>query len=265
MKKLNLLILLVVLATFTACQTPQLGYFQDLKNGQVNELTNSSVVKIQPGDKLSILVSSKDPELAYLYNLPVVGHYQSSTSGKSLITSTISHYTVDQEGSIDFPYLGKIHIAGLTRSEIADLVKKSLINNNLLKDPSVTVDFLDMYFSVMGEVKTPGRFILDHDQVTILDALSRAGDLTIYGKRDNVLVLRTENNQQKSYRIDLSNAKDLYSSPAFYVQQNDMIYIEPNAKRANEADALGNAFASPSLWISAASLLTTICVLIFNK
>ena len=153
----------------------------------------------------------------------------------------------------------------MTRSQVAEFIKGSLIKNDMLKDPTVTVDFRDMYFSVTGEVKNPGRFVIDHDKVTILDALSQAGDLTIYGRRDNVLVMRKEGNVQHVYRLDLANANQLYNSPVFYLQQNDVIYVEPNTRRAKEATELGISFSNPSLWISAASLLTTICVLIFKN
>ena len=122
-----------------------------------------------------------------------------------------------------------------------------------------------VYIYICGEVKNPGRFVIDHDKVTILDALSQAGDLTIYGRRDNVLVMRQEGKTQNVYRIDLANADQLYSSPVFYLQQNDVIYVEPNTRRAKEATELGISFSNPSLWLSAASLLTTISVLIFKN
>lgn len=265
MKIKTLLCSLAVGLLLAGCKTPQLGYFQDLKNGDKKELTSENIIKLQPGDRLSILVSSKDPNLAYLYNLQVVGHYRSTTSNNNLSTSSIASYTVDEDGCIDFPYLGKLHIQGMTRSQVAEFVKASLIKNDMLKDPTVTVDFRDMYFSVTGEVKNPGRFVIDHDKVTILDALSQAGDLTIYGRRDNVLVMRQEGKTQNVYRIDLANADQLYSSPVFYLQQNDVIYVEPNTRRAKEATELGVSFSNPSLWLSAASLLTTISVLIFKN
>ena len=259
-KLLQLSVLLGLL--ITSCSTPKLGYFQDVQSGQVQQLTNPNYVKAQPGDKLSILVSSKNPQLAYLFNLPIVGNYDASSSGASLNSSRVANYKVDGDGSIDFPILGKLHIAGLTRSEIASTIKNRLIQEDLLKDPIVTVDFLDLYFSVMGEVHRPGRFIIDHDKVTIWDALSQAGDLTIYGCRDNVLMMRTEDNTQKAYRLDLTNSQQLYSSPVFYLKQNDIVYVEPNAKKARESTTNGNALLQPSLWISAVSLLTTIIVLI---
>ena len=245
-----------------SCSTPQVGYFQNVKNGENQQILDTRVVRLQPGDKLSILVSSKNPELAYLFNLPVVGHYSSSTSGRGLSTSTIANYTVDESGNIDFPILGKMHLAGMTRSEVSEYVKNTLIERDQLRDPQVTVDFLDMYFSVMGEVKTPGRFIIDHDRISILDALSRAGDLTIYGLRDNVLVMRLEGDHQKAYRVDLTDVNSLYSSPVFYLQQNDIVSVQPNDKKARESTALGNSFMTPGLWLSAASLLMSIIVLI---
>lgn len=262
MKPVRFFAAAVLALLLSACGAPKLGYFQDVENGSVHTLAAPHIIRIQPGDKLSILVSSKNPELAYLYNLPVVGHYQSSTSGKGLTTSTVTNYTVNPDGTINFPVLGKIQIGGMTRSDVADEIKARLVNGDHIKDAQVTVDFLDMYVEVMGEVKTPGRFIIDHDKITLLDALSKAGDLTIYGKRDNVLVVREENGKQMSYRVDLTDANALYSSPVFYLHQNDLVYVEPNPKRARESTANGNAFLQPTLWISLASFLTTIIVLI---
>ncbi len=262
--KQNKIISLVCTATLLlgACSTPKLGYFQNVKDGDVEQLAATKTIKIQPGDKLSILVGSRNPELAYMFNLQIVGHYQSSTSGKGLTTSTVANYTVNKNGDIDFPILGNLHIAGLTREEISQMIKNILISKSLINDPVVTVDFMDMYFSVMGEVKSPGKFIIDHDHVTILDALSQAGDLTIYGKRNSVLVMREEDGKETAYRVDLTEASKLYSSPVFYLKQNDLIYVEPNDKRARESTGIGNAFMQPSLWISLASLATTIIVLI---
>ena len=265
MKKIkNLLVAGIIALAVTSCEAPKLGYFQNVQSGEIEQLSVPQMVRLQPGDKLSILVSSKNPELAYLFNLPVVGHYQSSTSGRGLTTSTVSHYTVDADGTIDFPVLGRLSVMGLTRSEVSALVKNKLLLSDMIKDPVVTVDFLDMYFSVTGEVAKPGRVIINHDKTTLFDALSQAGDITIFGKRDNVLIMREENGQQKAYRIDLRNAQELYSSPAFYIQQNDMIYVEPNAKRARESQASGNSWLQPSLWISLASFAVSLAVLIIK-
>ena len=263
--KINKLIMLMSLAVaISSCTAPKLGYFQDVQSGQQQELQAPKLVTAQPGDKLSILVGSKDPNLAYLFNLQIVGRYKTSQSDASLSTSQVASYTVDENGEIDFPVLGKISLKDMTRSQIAAYIKGQLISRDLLKDPVVTVDFLDLFFSVMGEVNAPGRFLMDHDKTTIIDALSRAGDLTINGKRENVLVMREENGNQMAYRVDLTNLQTLYNSPVYYLKQGDMIYVEPNEKKAREATAAGNAFLQPTLWISLASLLTSVSVLIFK-
>ena len=267
MKKRNDLIMAVAalfILMLASCSAPKVGLFPDLESGEVTPQINPNIVKLQVGDKLSILVSSKNPELAYLFNKPVVGRYSSSTSGRSLSSSTVSSYTVDADGTIDFPILGRLRVVGMTRSEVSDYIKNKLLLSDMIKDPIVTVDFLDMYFSVMGEVHKPGRFIINHDKTTLLDALSQAGDMTIYGRRDNVLVMRDEGESQTAYRLDLRDTKALYSSPAFYLQQNDIVYIEPNAKRARESQATGNSFLNPSLWLSIASFTTSLMVLIFR-
>ncbi len=264
MKFRNLLILVCMAIIVSSCDAPKLGYFQDVQSGQVQQLSAPKLVTVEPGDKLSILVGSKDPGLAYLFNLQIVGRYKTSQSDANLSTTQVASYTVDETGCIDFPVLGKLNISGKTRSEVASYIKHELISRQMLKDPIVTVDFLDLFFSVMGEVNAPGRFLMDHDKTTLIDALSRAGDLTINGKRDNVLIMREEDGKQMAYRVDLTNIQSLYSSPVYYLKQGDMIYVEPNEKKAREATAAGNAFLQPTLWISLASLLTSVSVLIFK-
>lgn len=255
---------LLFLVLLTSCEPPKLGYFQNVDTTKSFTLANSDVVRIRPGDKLSILVSSKDPQLAYLFNLPVVGHYRSSSADAAISTTQVTNYTVNPDGTIYFPVLGAISIEGLSRFEIAKLIREKLAEGDLLKDAVVTVNFLDLYYEVLGEVKNAGRYAIDHDQVTILDAIGRAGDLTIFGKRENVLVAREENGVQKFYQLDLTNSDELFSSPAFYIKQNDIIYIEPNKKKRRESIDNGNAFIQPSFWISAISLTATLSVLIFK-
>ncbi|MCF0180666.1 MAG: polysaccharide biosynthesis/export family protein [Muribaculaceae bacterium] len=264
MKSLKLLTAAALALTLGACSTPQLGYFQGVQSGQSFDVSKPVFATFQPGDKLSILVSSKDPSLAYVFNLPVVGNYRPNTEDNP-ITNRVSNYTIDQDGTIDFPVLGKIHIAGMTRREVADYIKNQLVTKELLKDPTITIEPIDLTYGVMGEVKSPGRYAFDHDKLTLLDALSRSGDLTIYGQRENVLVARTENGKQTYYRVDLTNADQLYASPVFYLRPNDIIYIEPNKRRAKESSEVGNTLAQPTLWVSVASLLTSVAVLIFRK
>ena len=265
MKEITISACLLMLLLLTSCKTPKVGYFTDISHGETEAITNINDIKIQPDDKLSIVVKSKDPRLSELFNLPVIsnriGYNQSSSSNSS---QNLSVYTVDSKGEIDFPVLGKIGIGGLKREEVAETIKQKLMSENLVQDPVVTVDYANMGFNVMGEVNKPGRYIFDRDHLTLLDALSLAGDLTIQGKRENITVIREANGQRTAYQVNLQSAKEFYSSPAYYIQQNDVIYVEPNKFRARQTTVNGNNVISASFWISVASLLTSVAVLIFK-
>lgn len=265
MKFYKIIIVAASVFALVACSTSkEISYFQDLRPGE-SELTLAAPmeIKIQPKDKLSILVNSQDLRLTNLFNLPIVSQQvgQESSSGTN---RGVSGYTVDSKGDIDFPVLGGLHVQGMTREEVAVYIKKELQSHDLIKDPVVTVEFMNLSVNVMGEVNRPGRYNIDKDHLTILDALSQAGDLTIYGKREKVLVLRNENGTQRVYGINLCSADHLYSSPVYYLQQNDVVYVEPNDTKARQSTVNGNNVRSTSFWISLASLLTTISVLIFK-
>ena len=265
-------ILLIVASTVTlgSCgSSKEVVYFQDLRPGETEiKLPEVKAITVRPEDKISIIVNSRDPQLTDLFNLP----YVSRQLGQSLRTNGVtvssnqgvSVYTVDAEGKIDFPVLGKIYVAGMKREEIAECIKNKLIKENLVKDPVVTVEFANLCISVLGEVNSPGRFSIDRDRLTILDALSMAGDLTIYGNRSKVMVLRQEGDVQRVYGLNLTSGEHIYSSPAYYLQQNDVVYVEPNAVKARQSTVNGNNVRSTSFWISLASLLTSVAILIFN-
>ncbi len=265
---MNLCKIIIVAASVLilgSCSTPkQISYFQDLRPGE-SELTFAAPteIRIQPKDKLSILVNSQDFRLSNLFNLPIISQ-QLGQENSSNTSKGMSGYTVDSKGDIDFPVLGMLHVRGMTREEIAAYIKKELQSHDLVKDPVVTVEFMNLSINVMGEVNNPGRYNIDKDHFTILDALSQAGDLTIYGKREKVLVLRNENGTQRVYSINLCSANHLYSSPVYYLQQNDVVYVEPNDTKARQSTVNGNNVRSTSFWISLASLLTTIGVLVFK-
>lgn len=267
MKKYNLpkaFILLFGLAFLSSCgSSKDVVYFQDLKPG-VSELklAQSQVITVQPNDKLSIIVNSRDPQLTDMFNLPFVSKQIGNSSNGT--PQGLSGYTVNSNGDIDFPVLGTVHVAGKSREQIAAYIKERLQQENLVKDPVVTVEFMNLCVSVMGEVNKPGRFSIDRDRMTVLDALSMAGDLTIYGNRNKVLVMREEDGKQQVYGIDLTSGENVYSSPAYYIQQNDVVYVEPNEMRARQSTVNGNNVRSTAFWISLASLLTTISVLIFK-
>lgn len=261
--------LFAVWATFSCSAPSHVTYFQDLRPGESEQkVVAATEIKVRPGDKLSIIVNSRDLQLTQLFNLPYVGQQIGqgvvTTNATSSNSQGVSGYTVDEQGMIDFPVLGKIEIAGKNREEIAAFIKGELLAKNLVKDPVVTVEYMNLCISVLGEVAAPGRYSIDRDKVTVLDAISMAGDLTIYGKREKVLVLREENGVQHVYGINLCSAEHLYTSPVYYLRQNDVVYVEPNNVRARQATVNGNNVRSTSFWISLASLLTTVAVLVFK-
>lgn len=249
MKKIPLM--LFALALIASCSTQKkVTYFQDLKNGGTVEVALQQEIKIKPGDKLSIHVNSKDEELVAPFNL--------RRSQANMGSQTDLAYTVDKDGNIEFPYLGSIMIEGMTRDEVAKYIKQELLDRKMVQDPTVIVDFNNLQVSVLGEVNNPGKYDIEKDKYTILDAISNAGDLRITGKRDCVMVLREENGMQKSYTVDLNNAAQLYSSPVYYLQQNDIVYVEPNRKAAGQATINDNTLRSTSFWFSTISLLLTL-------
>lgn len=255
----------------TACNTSKkVLYVQDLNPGsQVAIQASQNPITVQPEDKLSIIVNSRDPQLTALFNLPKVNKMisQTSTNGSSPASNNsndVLGYTVDKNGEIDFPVLGKIKVAGMTREEIAQYIKEQLIAKNLVKDPIVTVEYMNLCFTVIGEVSSPGRYGIDRDHTTIIDAISMAGDLTINGKRNTVKVIRNEDGVQRVYGIDLTSGADIYSSPAYYLQQNDVIYVEPNGLKARQSTVNGNTVRSTAFWFSVISLITSLSVLLFK-
>lgn len=267
MKRIRQLFLVcAALLLLGSCATPRkVSYLQDVGSSVRKENIPQVSVTVQPEDKISIVVNSQNPELADMFNLPVMTHRIGQPMNSNYnYNQQVSSYTVDSNGNIDFPVLGEIRVAGLGREKIASYVKNELVRKNLVRDAVVIVEFMNMGVSVMGEVNRPGRFNIERDHLTLLDALSMAGDLTIYGKRENVLVIRRENGGETFYRVDLRDSRSLYSSPAYYLRQNDMVYVEPNNVRARQSTLNGNNVRTASFWMSLASLLTTLGVLIFK-
>ena len=257
MKFIKILSLTLMVLAAVSCSTPkEISYFQDLQPG-ISELTITDPVeiKVRPKDKLSILVNSQDQKLNELFNLQNTG---GNTSGNRIELG----YTVDTQGFINFPVLGKVKVDGMTREQIAEHLTEQIKERELIKDPVVTVEFLNFGVSVLGEVNNPGRIKIDRDNMTILDALSEAGDLTIYGKREKVLVLRQENGKQRVYGVNLCSADHIYTSPVYYLQQNDVVYVIPNDTKSRQSTVNGNTVRSTSFWMSFASFILSIAVLV---
>ena len=249
-------LLLATVGLSSSCGTAsKVSYLQDVRPDTTLALQQVRQLTIMPGDRLRISVFSRDHELSELFNLTDRNYNNSNNTERH-------PYTVNSEGNISMPTLGPVHVQGMTRLEVADLIQYKLMASKLLLDPTVVVEYADMSFYAMGEVNHPGRIVIPTDQLTILEALALAGDLTINGIRENVLVLRKYGDQEVPYYIDLTDSYSVYNSPVYYIQQNDLIYVEPNDKKRYQADINATYFRSAGFWISLPSLLMSLFVLI---
>lgn len=265
---------MLALLALVSCATPKdIAYFQDSRNDAVLNVADATPIRIKPADQISVIVNALDPNVTAMFNLPYytnrIGETQSLTSNVGTASSftsanSISGYTVDAQGYIDFPVIGRIQLAGKTRQEAVEHIKQLLIESRQIKDPVVTVEFINLGFSVLGEVNRPGRFKIDRDYFTILDAIGLAGDLTINGQRQDITVLRHDGQEEHIYKVNLLNTNTLYGSPAFYVQQGDVIYVTPNDRRRRDSTVNGNNVRSSSFWLSLASLGTSIALLVLR-
>lgn len=208
--------------------------------------------RIMPKDLLTITVNTSDPEAAVPFNLTVATSGGNATSGGGM-----QQYLVDNSGSIDFPILGTLHIAGLTKKETEALIKERL-KNYLKENPIVNVRMANYKISVLGEVGSPGTFTITNEKVNIMEALAMAGDMTIYGQRDNVKLIREDaQGQREIIPLNLNNA-DIILSPYYYLQQNDVIYVTPNKVKAKNA-GIGS---STTLWFTIVGTLVSISSLV---
>lgn len=269
-------LMLAVAGIISSCSTPKnITYFQDANDAKVIEtvVIEEKAIKVQPYDKLSIVVKSKDPDLARLFNLEVIDNravQSTSYSGSGTLLRSyppvasegLTSYTVTPQGTIDFPILGTLKIEGMTRAEVAAFIKGELIGRNLVKDPVVTVEFVNIGFSMLGDVNRPGRYDMNKDVINIIEAISLAGDLSIQGQRENIKVIRRNGDSYQTYTLDLTNMEELTKSPAFYLKQGDVVYVEPNDIRKRQTTNNGNNMMNVSFWLSVVSLITTAAVLL---
>ena len=275
MKLLSYILILVVALWLGSCSTPtNVVYFQDAEYIRGMALQTEQPLRLRPKDKINVVVNSADPMLVTQFNLTASTNTMRSlgvnTSPQTVVggsgggNAQILAYTVDEQGDIDFPLLGKVAVIGKTRQEVAAYLHNRLIERDLIKDPIVTVEYVNLAVNVLGEVNRPGRIDIQKDYFTILDAITFAGDLTINGQRENVMVFREVEGEDQSFVINLCDRQNVLSSPAYYLQQNDVVYVTPNPKRRREANSTGNTLSQPSLWISMASLLTTLGALLLK-
>ena len=251
--KIQNCVFLCLIAFLASCSAPkEVLYLQDIASIKEENIDKNYEVIIHKDDLLAILVNSKDPELALPFNMPVVTY---QIGAQTTAQQRLFGYLVDQNGDIDFPILGKIHVEGLTRMQVTELIKQKLMSEDLIKDPIVTVQFLNFKVSVMGEVTRPGTFDISGDRITLLEALSMAGDLTIYGRRDRVAVIREKDGKRRILYHDLRSS-DIFQSPCYYLQQNDIVYVEPNKAKTGQSRI--NSNNSVGVWLSAVSVLASI-------
>ena len=246
--------------------TNNITYFQDLDN-QMPTITEQSVnytPRIAPDDQLSITVSGTDPNAVAAFNMPLASYL---APGETNVTSTpvLHTYLVNSRGEIDFPVLGKIQVANMTRSELTDMMTEKI--SAYVKSPIVTIQIRNFKVSVLGEVNKPGTVNVPNERLSVLDALGMAGDLTIYGNRTNVLLIRDNNGQKEYHRFDLTSSETL-TSPYYYLQQNDVLYVEPNkARKGNAKYSQSGQFnvSLASTIISALSVLASLGIALLVK
>ena len=246
-----------------ACQSyKKVPYFQDAEvvNG-VERQESLYDAKIIPKDLLTIVVSCTNPELAIPFNLTVASSASLTASTSSYVTTQpiLQPYLVDNDGNINFPVLGELKLGGLTKREAERLIIDKL-KPYMKEIPIVTVRMVNYKISVIGEVTRPGTFTISNEKVNLLEALAMAGDMTVYGLRDNVKLIREgANGKQQIVTLNLNNAETILS-PYYWLQQNDIVYVTPNKAKARNSD-VGN---STSLWFSATSILVSIVSLLVN-
>lgn len=250
MKKM--ILFLVALFFFSCASRKDVVYYQNIDSLANQEKSNSYEIKIQADDLLMITVFGEDPEIALPFNLKSATAISSSNGGQSPLS-----YLVDSNGTIDFPILGNLKVAGLTRSEMLEMLQQRI--KVYIKDPIINLQITNFKVSVQGEVNSPGTFPVASNRITLIEALTRAGDLTIYGKRNNILIIRELDGVKSYNRVDITKS-DFINSSFYYLAQNDVIYVEPNKSK------IGAAGVGPStgLIFSVTSLLIAVITLIIR-
>ena len=253
--------MLSVVMLASCANVKDIAYFQDKAIDHPEEIDKHGGIVIQPKDMISIVVSSRNPELSTMFNLPVVSYQAGSEVVDAGYQQRLMGYVVDNDGYIDFPVLGKISVAGMTRWELSEKIKDILLDKGYLNDAVVTVEFMNFKVSVLGEVNHPGTYTIEGDKVTVLQALSLAGDLTIFGKRNNVTVIREMDGERIFYNVDLCSV-DMFKSPAYNLLQNDIVYVEPSEIKARQSTLDDKGLRMTTIMISSGSLLVSVATLV---
>lgn len=263
-------VFLLFIALLTGCNAYQkVAYLQQagtqaILSDSVQTPVPDPVIKV--GDVLMITVNTNNPEASVPFNIPLIpsggdASKRYNLGGGANISYGLSmqNFLVDTDGEITYPVIGKLKVAGMTKKQLSETIKKSIYPQYITEEPIVLIRYGNFKISVLGEVMRPGSFVIDNEKISILEALAIAGDMTIYGRRESVLLVRENNGNRETVRIDIRD-KNLVNSPYFYLQQNDVLYVEPNDSRAR-ASAISTA---ESLSISVVGTLISIATLIIN-
>ena len=256
-KKINVVFLIVISSLLSSCkQTKNIAYYQNIDTLQTENSPKFQSM-IQEDDLLLIIVSAEDPEAAAPFNLELVN--LPTVIGQANAVGQKQHqlYLVDNNAEIDFPVLGKLKVGGKSKEEFTNTLKEKI--KKYVNNPIVNVRIMNYKVSVQGEVTRPGSYTINSERITLPEALSLAGDLTIYGKRNNIVVVREKNGKKTIGRVDLTKS-DFINSPFYYLSQNDLVYVEPNNAKANSSTFNQNI----PVWISLSSVLISL-VLLFKK
>lgn len=256
LNKLTYLASILALVLLTSCGSRKdIIYFQDEVATPADDIVYSPILTYKVGDMLTIDVSGLDPDAVRPFNLPAVSYNESVVGAQGVLTKQT--YLIDQNGKIEFPVLGSVELAGLSRAEATEMFKERL--TVYLKDPIVNIRLANFTITVLGEVNNPGTFTIQDERISLTEALGLAGDLTIYGKRNNVFLIR-ENNGKKQYaKLDLTSVRVL-NSPNYYLAQNDVIYVEQNGARVRSSSFNQNNI----VLISAISTIATITAILIK-
>lgn len=252
----NYLLTLLTIVLLSSCaSSSKIIYLKDATLLNQQEIEVKYDLHIKKDDMLSIIVNCKEPELAAPFNMQLTPQ---AFTGSNQVSAgygsgTPQGFLVDSNGEIDYPVFGNLKVEGMSRIQIAEMISEKLVSEGYIQNPVVNVKILNFKVSVLGEVTRPGALKIDSERITLFEALSQAGDLTVYGRRHNVKVIREENGNRNVTEIDLGDP-NLLASPFYYLQQNDLVYVEPNRAKASQA-------SYSSFWgtiISVLSLATTI-------
>ena len=263
MKKINILfgIFLLLSVMLSSCgSTKKIAYLQNSDSINFDQSRFLYDARIMPKDQITISVNTTTPEVSIPFNLLLQNSY---TQGRSInsSSSTLMPYLVDNEGYINFPIIGKLKVGGLTKSEAEQLVTEKIRPYMAeTENPVVTVTMASYSVSVLGEVNRPGTFQVSREKISILEALAQAGDLTIYGVRDRVKLIREDATGKKSVETLNLNDANIINSPYYYLQQNDVVYVEPNNIKAQNS----KVGQTTTLWFSATSILVSLTSLLYN-